>query len=127
MILIGYRRCSTCRAALNLLKKKKWTFTFRDIKTETPTAAEIASWHRNSGKELSAFFNTSGLAYRTENLSERRKRMTPEEQYELLASDGMLIRRPILLTDEGKLYIGREVLEYLAEKKGQESSEKQSE
>lgn len=75
-------------------------FTERDIKTDNPTAAELREWHAKSALPLKKFFNTSGLKYKELGLSKRLPEMNDEEQYEILASDGMLVKRPILVGED---------------------------
>lgn len=99
MLFICYKNCSNCKAIEKSLIEKNITFTKRDIKEENPTAAEIKEWHERSKLDLKKFFNTSGLVYRELNLKERLKDMTEEEQYQLLSTDGMLVKRPITVTD----------------------------
>ena len=85
---------------------KRWledhqiTFELRDIKTDNPTEAELRGWHRRSGLPLKRFFNTSGLQYKALGLKDRLPEMSEDEQYALLATDGMLVKRPLLVSDE---------------------------
>jgi len=96
MLFVWYPKCSTS------LKAKKWLdahnipYEERNIKEDNPTAAELKQWHEKSGLPLKKFFNTSGLLYREMKLSEKLPQMSEEEQIELLASDGMLVKRPVL-------------------------------
>lgn len=99
MLFVCYPKCSTCRKAEKWLDEHGLTYTRRDIKTERPTAQELAAWQEKSGLELKRFFNTSGMLYREKELSRRLPDMGRAEQLELLASDGMLVKRPILVTD----------------------------
>ena len=95
--LILYPPCSTCQKAIAWLQEQGLAFTERHIKENRPTAAEIRLWSREAGLPLKRYFNTSGLLYRSMNLAERLPGLGEEEQLELLASDGMLVRRPLLV------------------------------
>ena len=111
MLMICYNKCG------NKKKKKKWleehgiSFTERDIKTENPTAAELKKWQKQSGVEWRKLFNTSGRLYKENNIKDRLKEMSDKEIVELLASDGMMVKRPILITDD-KVLIGFKENEY---------------
>lgn len=100
MLFIQYPPCSTCQKAKKWLDEKGIAYETRHIKEEKPTAEELRRWHRISGLPLKKFFNTSGLLYKSMNLKDRLPAMTEEEQIELLASDGMLVKRPILVTED---------------------------
>ena len=95
--LILYPPCSTCQKARAWLQEQGLAFTERHIKENRPMAAEICLWSREAGLPLKRYFNTSGLLYRSMNLAERLPGLGEEEQLELLASDGMLVRRPLLV------------------------------
>ena len=110
--LLGYKKCSTCKAIEKLLQDKKIPYEYREIDKENPTAEELEKWHIESKLPLAKWMNTSGIKYREMNLSEKRKTMSEEELYKILSTDGMLVKRPILLTDEG-IYVGPEVKKYL--------------
>ncbi len=99
MLFIQYPPCSTCQKAKKWLDEKGIAYETRHIKEEKPTAEELRRWHRISGLPLKKFFNTSGLLYKSMNLKDRLPAMTEEEQIKLLASDGMLVKRPILVTE----------------------------
>ena len=99
MLFICYPKCSTCRKAQDWLDAHGLSYTLRDIKEENPTTAELAEWLRKSGLPLKRFFNTSGLKYKELDLKNRLSSMSDEEQLTLLASDGMLVKRPILITE----------------------------
>lgn len=99
MLFVCYKNCSTCKGIEKSLVEQGISFEKRDIKEDNPTAAEIKEWHERSGLELKKFFNTSGLVYRELNLKDKLGDMTEEEQYELLSTDGMLMKRPIVVTD----------------------------
>ena len=100
MLFVCYPKCSTCKKAQAFLAEKGAQPQVRDIKTENPTEAELREWHRRSGLPLKKFFNTSGLQYRALELSARLPGMSEEEQFALLASDGMLVKRPLVIADE---------------------------
>lgn len=105
MIFICYPKCSTCRKAEKYLQEHNIEYTKRDIKTDNPTAGELCSWQKNSGLPLKKFFNTSGLQYKALGLKEKLPQLNEEEQLQLLAADGMLVKRPLLLT-EGNVLVG---------------------
>ena len=96
---VGYPKCSTCQKAKKWLDARGAAYTDRDIKTEKPTAEELRSWLEKSGLPLKKFFNTSGMLYRELGLKDKLEAMSEVEQLQLLASDGMLVKRPILVTD----------------------------
>ena len=100
MLIICYQKCSTCQKALSFLNEKGAAYTQRDIKGERPTEAELRAWHTLSGLPLKRFFNTSGLQYKALNLKDRLPQMTEEEQLHLLATDGMLVKRPLLIGED---------------------------
>ncbi len=106
MTFICYPKCSTCKKARDFLVSAGAEFTERDIKLENPTEAELREWHARSGLPLKRFFNTSGQLYRSMELTKRLPEMSEDEQYALLATDGMLVKRPILLTDGGGVLVG---------------------
>lgn len=105
MIFICYPKCSTCRKAEKYLQDHKIEYTKRDIKTDNPTAGELRSWQKNSGLPLKKFFYTSGLQYKALGLKDKLPQLNEEEQLQLLAADGMLVKRPLLLTD-GNVLVG---------------------
>ncbi|HIW22257.1 MAG TPA: arsenate reductase family protein [Candidatus Dorea intestinavium] len=100
MLFICYSKCSTCKKARKYLESENISFTERDIKTQNPTKEELKTWHQKSGLPLKRFFNTSGLIYRELGLKDKLEHMSEEEQYEILASDGMLVKRPLLISDD---------------------------
>lgn len=104
-ILIEYPKCSTCKKAKKWLEENKIDFVERNIVTETPTAKELTEWIKISGQEIKKWFNTSGLKYKELNLKENLLVMTDKQKIELLASDGMLIKRPLLISEKG-IFIG---------------------
>lgn len=105
MLFIQYPPCTTCKRAKAWLDARGAAYTDRHIKEDPPTYEELKDWYRRSGLLLKRFFNTSGLAYKALGLKDRLPGMSEEEQLRLLASDGMLIKRPILVTDE-KILVG---------------------
>ena len=106
MLFLQYPPCSTCRKAKAWLDEHRLAYTARHIKEANPTYEELKSWYEGSGLPLKKFFNTSGQLYKAMELKEKLPTMTEEEQLHLLAGDGMLIKRPILVTDNGKILVG---------------------
>ena len=100
MLFLEYPPCTTCKKAKKWLQDNGLEFTARHIKEANPTAEEIDAWQQKSGLELKKFFNTSGMIYRDLGLKDKLPGMSRQEQLELLASDGMLVKRPILVTEE---------------------------
>ena len=98
LTFICYPKCTTCQKALKWLDDKQADYTIRPIKEENPTEEELRLWHRASGLPLKRFFNTSGLAYKALSLKDKLPQMTEDEQFALLASDGMLVKRPLLVS-----------------------------
>lgn len=101
MLFVQYPPCSTCQKAKKWLDGKGISYTDRHIKEQNPTYEELKLWHGCSGLPLKRFFNTSGLLYKSMDLKNKLPGMTEEEQLRLLASDGMLVKRPILVTEKG--------------------------
>ena len=99
MTFLCYSRCSTCKKAQAWLDDRGETYTRREIKDEPPTEAELRAWQKLSGLPLKRFWNTSGQQYRALGLKDRLPDMPEDEQFKLLASDPMLVRRPILIGD----------------------------
>lgn len=97
MLFIQYPPCSTCQKAKKWLDAKSIAYADRHIKECNPTYEELKQWHGTSGLPLKKFFNTSGLLYKSMNLKEKLPHMTEEEQLRLLASDGMLVKRPLVI------------------------------
>ena len=106
MLFLCYPKCSTCRKAQKWLDEHDVDYDIRDIKTDNPDLAELELWHQACGLPLKKFFNTSGQLYRSLELSKKLPGMSDAEQYALLASDGMLVKRPILITDDNKVLVG---------------------
>ncbi len=100
MLFVCYPKCSTCQKARKWLESVHIPFEVRDIKTENPTYEELKLWQMKSGLPLKKFFNTSGMLYRDLGLKDRLSAMTEEEMLGLLASDGMLVKRPILVAGD---------------------------
>ena len=107
-IFIEYPKCSTCQKAEKWLKENKIEYEKRNIVEETPSQEELKIWIEQSGKEIKKFFNTSGLKYKDLNLKEKLPNMTDEEKIDILSSDGMLIKRPLLITEKEVLIGFRE-------------------
>lgn len=99
ILYLEYPKCSTCQKAKKWLETNNITFEQRDIVKQNPTKEELKLWHEKSGMPLKKFFNTSGLVYKELHLKDKLKDMTEEEQYALLATNGMLIKRPIIVTE----------------------------
>ena len=99
MLFVCYPKCSTCQKARTFLDEHGAVYTLRDIKTENPTA-ELRLWWEKSGLPLKRFFNTSGLQYKALGLKDRLPNMDEQAQLELLATDGMLVKRPILAGED---------------------------
>lgn len=97
---ICYPRCTTCQKARKWLDENKLPYEFRDIQKERPSYEELKSWQQKSGLPLKKFFNTSGLLYKSLGLKEKLADMSEEDQLRLLATDGLLVKRPILLGED---------------------------
>ena len=104
-IFIEYPKCSTCKKAKKWLEENNIEFEDRNIIEETPTIKELTKWIKESGLDIEKWFNTSGLKYKELNLKEKLSNISDKEKIELLASDGMLIKRPVLVSDNG-IFIG---------------------
>ena len=100
MLFREYPKCTTCKKAKKWLDDHGLQYTDRHIKEENPTADELKTWHSKSGLPLKRFFNTSGVLYKEMHLKDRLPEMSEEEQFQLLATDGMLVKRPIIVTDD---------------------------
>lgn len=111
MLFVCYPKCSTCKKVEQYLQAKGLSFTVRDIKTDNPTVDELRTWHEASGLPLKRFFNTSGILYKQLGLKDKLPTMSEDEQLELLASDGMLVKRPLVIYDGGVL-VGFKQAEY---------------
>ncbi len=106
MLFIEYPPCSTCKKAKAWLDGHAIPYTARHIKEENPSFEELKAWYAQSGLPLKKFFNTSGLVYKSLELKDKLPAMTEEEQLRLLATDGMLVKRPLVVTEEGKVLTG---------------------
>lgn len=100
MLFIEYPKCGTCRKAKKWLDDHGVNYEDRHIKEKNPTLEELKAWHKMSGLPLRKFFNTSGTLYKEMRLKDKLADMTEEDQYALLAADGMLVKRPLIVTDE---------------------------
>ena len=96
---ICYPKCTTCQKAQKWLHENQIEYAFRDIKLDRPTLEELELWYKESGLPLKKFFNTSGLLYKSLNLKQRLPEMNEQQMLELLATDGMLVKRPLLIGD----------------------------
>ena len=105
MKVLCYPRCGTCKKALKWLDDNGIGYEYRHIVEDNPSAEELREWHEKSGLPLKKFFNTSGLKYKELNLKDRIPQMTEDEIFELLSTDGMLVKRPILL-DGDRVLVG---------------------
>lgn len=100
MLLLCYSKCSTCKKAKKWLDDHGISYEDREIKTENPTVEELKSWHEASGLPLKRFFNTSGMLYKDMKLKDKLPAISEEEQYQLLATDGMLVKRPLVINGQ---------------------------
>lgn len=100
-LFVEYPKCSTCKKAKQWLFDHNVAFEDRDIKEQNPTEEELKGWHEKSGLDIKRFFNTSGMLYKEMKLKDRLPEIPLEEKYSLLATDGMLVKRPILVTEKG--------------------------
>ena len=106
MLILEYPPCSTCKKAKTWLDAHGIAYTARHIKEQNPTFEELSVWYGQSGLPLKKFFNTSGLVYKALELKDKLPAMSEEEQLRLLASDGMLVKRPLVITDDGTVLTG---------------------
>ena len=97
---ICYPKCTTCQKAKKWLDDNQIEYLFRDIKTDNPTLNELSEWYKKSDLPLKKLFNTSGLIYKSLNLKNKLQTMTDDEMLQLLASDGMLVKRPLLIGED---------------------------
>ena len=100
ILFVEYPKCSTCQKAKKWLDEHQIEYEDRHIVENNPTKKELISWHKLSGMPLKKFFNTSGMLYRQLELKDKLSTMSEEEQYELLATDGMLVKRPVIVADD---------------------------
>ena len=103
MLLICYPKCTTCQKAKKWLESQGIAYTERNISEENPTYAELKEWYKKSGLPLKRFFNTSGLLYKSMQLKDKLPEMSEEEQLKLLATDGMLVKRPLVVDGDNVL------------------------
>ena len=103
MLFIWYPKCSTCQKAKKWLESQGIAYTERNIAEENPTYAELKEWYKKSGLPLKRFFNTSGLLYKSMQLKDKLPEMSEEEQLKLLATDGMLVKRPLVVDGDNVL------------------------
>ena len=106
MLFLVYPPCSTCKKAKKWLDDHGLAYTARHIKEENPTYEELRRWLEASGLPLRKFFNTSGLQYKALGLKDKLPQMSEDEQLRLLSSDGMLVKRPIVVTENGSVLVG---------------------
>ena len=111
MLFVNYPKCSTCRKAKNWLDEHNIDYESRHIVEDNPTASEIEEWYHKSGLPLKRFFNTSGMVYRENKLKDKIPDMSEQEQFDTLATNGMLVKRPILVGDDFVL-VGFKVAEW---------------
>ena len=105
MLFLCYSRCSTCQKAKKWLEEHNIEFTERNIAEENPRFDELKTWYKQSGLPLKKFFNTSGLVYKEMQLKDKLPSMSEEEQLKLLASNGMLVKRPMVISED-KVLVG---------------------
>ena len=106
MLFLEYPPCSTCQKAKKWLEEHHVPYSARHIKENNPSYEELKNWYSMSGLPLKKFFNTSGLVYKSLNLKDKLPAMSEEEQLRLLATDGMLVKRPLVVTENGKVLTG---------------------
>ncbi|MDE6500617.1 MAG: arsenate reductase family protein [Ruminococcus sp.] len=105
MLYVCYPKCTTCKKAQKWLDDNGFEYELRNIKENNPTYEELKEWYNKSGLPLKKFFNTSGLLYKSMNLKDKLSEMDEDEQLRLLATDGMLVKRPIVVTDNS-IFVG---------------------
>ena len=114
MLFLEYPPCSTCKKAKSWLDQHNIPYTARHIKEQNPSYEELKAWQAASALPMKKFFNTSGLAYRALELKDKLPTMSDEEQLRLLATDGMLVKRPLVIMDNGTVLTGFRVAEWEA-------------
>lgn len=105
MLFVNYPKCTTCIKARKYLESRNLDFKSRNIKEDNPSYQELKAWYEKSGLPLKKFFNTSGTLYKSKGLKDKLPQMSEEEQLKLLSTDGMLVKRPILVADD-KVLVG---------------------
>ena len=115
MLFLEYPPCSTCQKAKKWLDAHNLPYTDRHIREDRPTYEELKRWHSASGLPLKKFFNTSGQLYKSLSLKDRLPDMSEEEQLQLLAGDGMLVKRPLLILDNGRVLVGFKEADWASE------------
>lgn len=103
MLFIEYPKCSTCQKAKKWLDENGFEYESRHIKEENPSYEELKAWYEQSGMPLKKFFNTSGMLYKSMQLKDKLPQMSDEEQLKLLSTDGMLVKRPLIISDKAIL------------------------
>ncbi len=115
--LVGYGKCSTCKAIEKLLKAKNITYSYREITEDIPSVEELMHWYKLSKLDsIKKLMNTSGTLYRQENLKDKLNGLNDKQQFECIAKNGMLIKRPILIVDQEEVYVGKDVQAYITER-----------
>lgn len=114
MELIGLKKCTTCKQVEKLLQDKNYNYTYREITVNVPTFEELQVWHKRSKVDVAKFWNTSSSHYREGNYKDLKSTMTADEQLAAISKDPYLCKRPILLTDDGAVYVGRDVKVFLS-------------
>ena len=104
-VFVCHPKCTTCKKAMAWMDAQGVVYTFRDIRLDNPSASELHAWIAKSGLDVKRFFNTSGMLYRSMALADRLKSMSADEMVALLATDGMLVKRPLLVTED-KVLVG---------------------
>ena len=115
MLFLEYPTCSTCQKAKKWLDAHALSYTARHIRDEKPSYEELKCWHSSSGLPLKKFFNTSGQLYKSLCLKDKLPEMNEEEQLQLLAGDGMLVKRPLLILDNGRVLVGFKEADWASE------------
>jgi len=103
MLVLCYKKCSTCKSAIKWLDQHDLDYEVRDIKGDNPKYEELKKWYEKSKLPIKRFFNTSGLSYKALNLKDKLNTMNDEEKLQLLAADGMLVKRPLVVTENNVL------------------------
>ncbi len=112
MLVLCYPKCTTCQKALKWLDDNGIEYEVRNIKEDNPTIEELTEWYNQSGLDIKRFFNTSGLLYKSMELKDKLPGMTDQEKLALLSSDGMLVKRPLIVSEKG-IYTGFKEKEWL--------------